>query len=85
MSIKSIWRYPRIGSGMVIAIGVLVTLIVLLCLGQLVGWDPTWRSFGVTPLQPHFFDMHIVMDYAACASKGLDAYVTRFMSMARGA
>jgi len=75
VSTKSIWRLPRIGSGMVIAFGVLVTLIVVLCFGQLVGWDPTWRSFGVTPLQPPFFDMHVVTDYAACAAKGFDAYI----------
>jgi hypothetical protein len=75
VSTKSIWRLPRIGSGMVITFGVLVSLIVLLCSGQLIGWDPTWRMFGVWPLQPPFFDMHIVMDYAACAAKGFDAYV----------
>ena len=71
MSTRSI----RVGSGMVIALGVLITLIVLLCLGQFVGWDPTWRSLGVTPLQPPFFDMHVVTDYAACAAKGFDAYI----------
>jgi len=75
VSTKSIWRLPRIGSGMVITFGVLVTLILLLCCGQVVGWDPTWRSLGVTPLQPPFFDMHVVTDYAACASKGFDAYI----------
>ena len=75
MSIKLIRCHPRMGSGTVIAIGALVTLIVLLCLGQLVGWDATWRSFGVTPLQPHFFDMHVITDYAACASKGVDPYI----------
>ena len=75
MSTKSIWRVPRIGSGIVIAIGALATLIILLCLGQLVGWDPTWHSFGVTPLQPHFFDMHVITDYAACAAKGVDPYI----------
>jgi len=68
-------RSIRVGSGMVIAFGVLITLIVLLCLGQFVGWDPTWRSLDVTPLQPPFFDMRVVTDYAACASKGFDAYI----------
>ena len=58
-----------------ITFGVLITLIVLLCFGQLVGWDSTWSTFGVTPLQPHFFDMHVVIDYATCASKGGDPYV----------
>jgi len=75
VSTKPIWRVPRIGSGIVIAIGALATLIILLCLGQLVGWDATWHSFGVTPLQPHFFDMHVITDYAACAAKGVDPYV----------
>ena len=75
MSTESIWRVHRIGSGIVIAIGALATLIILLCLGQLVGWDPTWRSFGVTPLQPHFFDMHVITDYATCAAKGVDPYI----------
>ena len=75
MSTKSIWRLPRIGSGTVVVFGVLVTLIVLLSLGQFVGWDATWRSLDVTPLQPHFFDLHVITDYAACASKGVDPYV----------
>jgi len=75
VSIKLTSRLPRIGSGMMIAFGGLVALIVLLCSGQLVGWDQTWRSLAVTPLQPHFYDMHVIMDYAACASKGFDAYI----------
>ena len=48
--------------------------VALLALGHVVGWDPTWRAFGVTPLQPPFFDMHVINDYAACASRGVDAY-----------
>ncbi len=68
-------RSSRIGSGTVIVSGVLIALFVLLCLGRLVGWDPTWRTSGVTPLQPPFFDMHVVMDYAVCASQGFDAYI----------
>jgi hypothetical protein len=63
-----------IGSGTVLALGLLGTAIALLALGRVVGWDPTWRAFGVTPLQPPFFDMHVINDYAACASKGIDAY-----------
>jgi hypothetical protein len=63
-----------IGSGTVVAVGLLGTAVVLLVLGGVVGWDPTWRAFGVTPLQPPFFDMHIINAYAACASKGVDAY-----------
>jgi len=72
---RSSSRWPRIDSGTVVAAGLLVTLAVLICSGRAVGWDATWRSFGVTPLQPPFFDMHVVLDYAACAAKGLDAYL----------
>lgn len=63
-----------IGSGPVVALGIVGTAVVLLALGRVVGWDPTWRAFGVTPLQPPFVDMHIINDYAACAWKGVDAY-----------
>jgi hypothetical protein len=63
-----------IGSGTVVALGMLGAAIAILALGRIVGWDPTWRTLGVTPLQPPFFDMHVINDYAACASKGLDAY-----------
>lgn len=65
---------PRIGAATVIAFGILATLIVLLFLGHTVGWNATWRSVGVTPLLPPFFDAHVVLDYAACASKGIDPY-----------
>jgi hypothetical protein len=58
----------------VVALGIVGTAVVLLALGLVVGWDPTWRTFGVTPLQPSFFDMHVINDYAACAWKGGDAY-----------
>ena len=68
-------RLPRIGAAAVITFGVVTTLIVLLCLGHMVGWNATWRSFGVTPLQPPFFDTHVVIDYADCASKGIDPYI----------
>ena len=61
-----------IGSGTVVALGLVTTAIVLLALGRIVGWDPTWRAFGVTPLQPPFFDMHVINDYAACAWKGVE-------------
>src|SRR2546427_3118055 len=64
----------RIGSGTVVALGIVGTAVALLALGLVVGWDPTWRTFGVTPLQPSFFDMHVINDYAACAWKGVDAY-----------
>ena len=63
-----------VGSGTVVALGMIGTAIALLALGRVVGWDATWRTFGVTPLQPPFFDMHVINDYAACASKGVDAY-----------
>jgi hypothetical protein len=64
-----------VGSGIVITLGVLAILIALLCFGHLAGWDATWRTFGVTPLEPHFFDMHVPIDYAICASNGIDPYV----------
>jgi hypothetical protein len=64
----------RIGSGVVVALGIVGVGIVLLEGCQVMGWDPTWRAFGVTPLQPPFFDMHVINDYAACASRGVDAY-----------
>jgi len=66
----------RIGSGFVIVGVATITLLVMLCLGHFVGWEPTWRSLGITPLSPHFFDMHGVMQQAACASKGYDPYST---------
>jgi hypothetical protein len=63
-----------IGSGTVVALGIVGIAITLLAFGRVVGWDPAWRAFGVTPLQPPFFDMHVINDYAACASIGVDAY-----------
>jgi hypothetical protein len=73
---------PRLGSGTVITCGALVALIALRTLGRLVGWGPTWRAFGVTPLPPHFFDLHVPLDYAACALKGIDAYVPHACNVA---
>src|SRR5262249_45595396 len=35
----------------------------------------TWRTFGVTPLKPHFFDTHALTDHIECASEGFDAYI----------
>ena len=68
-------RHMRsIGSGTVVVLGIVGAAVALLALGRVVGWDPTWRTFGVTPLQPPFFDMHVINDYAACAGKGVDAY-----------
>jgi hypothetical protein len=65
----------RMGSGFVVTLGLIGFTMILLAFGQIVGWDATWRAFGVTPLQPPFFDMHVVNDYAACAAKGSDAYI----------
>jgi hypothetical protein len=68
-------RYQlNVGSGLVVTLGLVGTVIVLLALGRVAGWDPTWRAFGVTPLQPPFFDMHVINDYAACAARGVDPY-----------
>jgi hypothetical protein len=66
----------------VVALGLAGTAAVLLALGHIVGWDPTWRTFGVTPLQPPFFDMRIINDYAACARTGVDPYAPRACSNA---
>jgi hypothetical protein len=56
-------RHRRtIGSDTVVALGIAAAAIALLVLGRLVGWDPTWRALGVTPLQPPFFDMHVIDD-----------------------
>lgn len=74
-SIKSDRGAFRVGSGTIIVCAVAVTLFVLLYFGNWVGWDLTWRSFGVVPLHPKFFDMHAVTDHAACAAKGFNAYV----------
>jgi hypothetical protein len=63
-----------IGSGTVVALGIVGAGVSLFALGQVVGWDPIWRAIGVTPLQPPFADMHVINDYAACAWKGVDAY-----------
>jgi hypothetical protein len=74
--------HPRgIGSGAVVALGMAVTALVLLALGYVAGWDPAWRAFGVTPLQPPFFDMHVINEYAACARKGVDPYAPRACSV----
>jgi hypothetical protein len=64
----------RIGSGAVVTLGLVCVTIALFALEHTVGWGPTWRAFGVTPLQPPFYDMHIINDYAACARNGVDAY-----------
>ncbi|HEY2828106.1 MAG TPA: glycosyltransferase family 87 protein [Pirellulales bacterium] len=75
MEIKPTRRWPYIGSGSVIVSATFIALCLLLYLGHLTGWNPTWRTVGVTPLEPHFFDMHAVTDHAECASKGFNAYI----------
>jgi hypothetical protein len=70
----SIRKLFGIGSGTVVSLGIIGAAVALLALGRLIGWDPTWRAFGVTPLHPAFFDMHVINDYAACASNGVDPY-----------
>ena len=74
MRSSSIPPWQRIGSGTIVLSAVAIAVFVLFGLGHLVGWNPTWRSVGVTPLEPHFFDMHAVTDHAECAAKGFDAY-----------
>ena len=68
------WNFQAIGSGTVLVAAVLAALIALLALGYATGWDATWRAIGVTPLKPHFFDMHAVTDHAACFAQGYNAY-----------
>ena len=68
------WNFQAIGSGTVLVAAALAALIVLLALGYATGWDATWRGVGVTPLKPHFFDMHAVTDQAACSAQGYNAY-----------
>jgi hypothetical protein len=63
-----------LGSGVVVTLGLVSVAMGLLALDRVVGWDATWRAFGVTPLQPPFFDMHVINDYAACARKGIEPY-----------
>ena len=58
-----------------VTFGLVAATVALFALGHVVGWDAAWRAFGVTPLQPPFYDMHIINDYAACASKGVDPYL----------
>ena len=65
---------PNIGSGTVIVSAIIVTFLSLLIFGNWIGWDLTWRSFGVTPLHPYFFDTHAVTDQVVCAQKGFDPY-----------
>ena len=67
-------RRGNLGSGIVVGLGMVVAAVGILALGRMVGWDQTWRALGVTPLQPPFFDMHVINDYAACALRGADVY-----------
>jgi hypothetical protein len=67
-------RRHHFGSGTVIVAAIIVTLGALLFFGNWIGWDLTWRSFGVTPLHPYFFDMHALTDHVACSMQGFNAY-----------
>jgi len=82
VSIKRDPYWLRLGSGTVVTVGMVVTLVVMLSSGYATGWDATWRSFDVTPLHPHFFDMHVPLDYAACAAKGADPYIPHSCNVA---
>jgi hypothetical protein len=64
----------EVRSGTVVIVVLVLTAALLPLFISFFGWDPTWRSLGVTPLEPHFFDTHAVADHAACAAKGYDAY-----------
>ena len=67
----------RHGSGLVVAVGLVLIFTSTLLLIRIAGWGPTWRAFGVTPLQPPFFDMHVINDYAACALQGVEPYTPK--------
>jgi hypothetical protein len=70
-------HFRTVGSGTVVSLGIIATAVAMFFLVSVFGWDTTWRAFGVTPLQPPFFDMHVINDYAECAHKGADAYAPR--------
>jgi hypothetical protein len=67
-------RRCNFGSGIVVGLGMVSGAVGMVALGRTVGWDQAWRALGVTPLQPPFFDMHVINDYATCALKGVDPY-----------
>lgn len=70
----------NLGSGVVVGLGLIVLAIIVLAFLRVVGWDAAWRAFGVTPLHPPFFDMHVINEYADCAAKGIDPYHPRSCS-----
>lgn len=66
--------WPPIGSGTVILGAAGLYILMLICFGELAGWERAWRVFGVAALKLPFGDMHHVTDHAACMVKGFDAY-----------
>ncbi len=75
-------HFHTVGSGGVVSLGIIATAVAIFFLVSVFGWDTTWRAFGVTPLQPPFFDMHVINDYAECAKNGVDAYAPRACNIA---
>lgn len=73
--------FHTVGSGCVVLLGIIATAVALFFLVSVFGWDTAWRAFGVTPLQPPFFDMNVINEYAECARKGVDAYAPRACSV----
>jgi len=69
-------------SGSVVLLGIIATAVAIFYLVSVFGLNTTWRAFGVTPLQPPFFDMHVINDYAECAKKGVDAYAPQACNVA---
>jgi hypothetical protein len=55
-------RRCNFGSGIVVGLGMVSGAVGMVALGRTVGWDQAWRALGVTPLQPPFFDMHVIDD-----------------------
>lgn len=70
-------KIAHVKAGSIFGFGISILALSLVAFGYSVGWDATWRAFGVTPLQPHFFDMHVINDYAACAAQGIDPYAPK--------
>ena len=75
-------HFRNAGSGSVVLLGIIATAAAIILSVNVFGWDTTWHAFGVTPLQPPFYDMHVINDYAACVQKGVDAYAPKACSSA---
>ena len=50
-------HFRNAGSGSVVLLGIIATAAAIILSVNVFGWDTTWHAFGVTPLQPPFYDM----------------------------